>query len=378
MAGTVAQIAQTISDGLKKTHPKMRKTVNRKLSTCIATSIVTQTANTAAWAALLPIETERDDMRCQWVARLLANPLLDPVKIMEPLARACLKKAASHGQKVVMMMDQTEIGHRFAILMISVRVGDRALPLIWHVEAGAANIGFDAQRRLLDLVSTWLPSDVTVMLMADRFYPSTSLFDWLQQHSWDYRLRLKGNLSLDIGEPDIKTTGDFARGYSERYAIGAVLFESGVKTNIGVWHEKGHDTPWIIAMNCTPNRASVQDYGLRWGIESMFSDFKTRGFGLEDTQLRYPDRVARLILILALALYFCVAIGYEDFRHSPTVLEKKVATQADPDHWSVKKLARSCLSWFTRGLRKLLRLAEQGCRLPCFDVLLVPDFHLSG
>ncbi len=47
----------------------------------------TQTANTAAWAAVLPIETERDDMRLQWIARLLANPLLDGVRVMELFAR---------------------------------------------------------------------------------------------------------------------------------------------------------------------------------------------------------------------------------------------------------------------------------------------------
>jgi hypothetical protein len=29
-------------------------------------------------------------------------------------------------------------------------------------------------------------------------------------------------------------------------------------------------------------------------------------------------------------------------------------------------VARSCLSWFQRGLRKLLRFAELGRHLPCF------------
>ena len=33
----------------------------------------------------------------------------------------------------------------------------------------------------------------------------------------------------------------------------------------------------------TPGRA--RDYGLRWGIEAMFSDFKTRGFNLEASQI---------------------------------------------------------------------------------------------
>ena len=33
----------------------------------------------------------------------------------------------------------------------------------------------------------------------------------------------------------------------------------------------------------------------------MFSDFKTRGFGLEDSQITRTDRLDRLVLVLALA-----------------------------------------------------------------------------
>jgi hypothetical protein len=48
----------------------------------------------------------------------------------------------------------------------------------------------------------------------------------------------------------------------------------------------------------------------------MFSDFKSRGFGIEDTQLRYADR-----LILVMALYVAVSTGQAV--HCPTPSEKK-------------------------------------------------------
>src|SRR4051794_41366401 len=51
-----------------------------------------------------------------------------------------------------------------------------------------------------------------------------------------------------------------------------------------------------------PGRA--RDYGLRWGIEAMFSDFKTRGFNLEASQIERTDRLDRLVLVFALALYW--------------------------------------------------------------------------
>src|SRR4051794_26272909 len=34
-----------------------------------------------------------------------------------------------------------------------------------------------------------------------------------------------------------------------------------------------------------PGYLRTLEYSARWGIEPMFSDFKSRGFGIEDTQL---------------------------------------------------------------------------------------------
>ena len=163
-----------------------------------------------------------------------------------------------------------------------------------------------------------------MLLLADRFYPSIGLFEWLKVHAWYYRLRLKGNLLADPGVSDETTTGALARDVTERYLPNVRLFGQGaVMTNIGILHEAGHPEPWIIAMDCPPTRAAVLDYGARWAIEPTFSDFKSRGFQLEDSQLEHADRLERLILIMALAMHWCVQIGQDDALQRPTTLEKK-------------------------------------------------------
>jgi hypothetical protein len=115
--------------------------VVKKLAPTIAAVMQTQTANTAQWATVLPIKTERADMRLQWIARLLANPLLDSRMILEPLARHPLSEAARHGQVVVLSMDQTDLGDRFAILMVSVGYDNDSFifgPQGCHSQIGAA------------------------------------------------------------------------------------------------------------------------------------------------------------------------------------------------------------------------------------------------
>ena len=322
--GTVQKLAEEVERGLGEVHRKLRKTVIKKLALATGAMIEGQTPNTVELANLLSLKTERQDMREQWLRRLLKNPRLISAVVLEPFAREELTQAAGDGQTVLLSMDQTDLGDGKAVLMVSVRAGDRALPLAWIAEAGAANIGFEGQRKVLDQVRNWLPMGVEVLLAADRFYPSVELFDWLHTHGWHYRLRLKGNLLADPGYGDEVTTGELAQGVKERYLSGVRLFAQGVWTNLGILHEAGHPEPWIIAMDCLPTRAAVLDYGMRWGIEPMFSDFKRRGFALEDSQLEHADRLERLILIMALAMYWCVGVGRDDAMNHPTPLEKKL------------------------------------------------------
>lgn len=79
-------------------------------------------------------------------------------------------------------------------------------------------------------------------------------------------------------------------------------------------------------MSDTPTTARTFDYGLRWEIEAMFSDFKSRGFGLEDSQLQRTDRMDRLILVMALALYWAVSTGMWAAEHAALPAEKKRPT----------------------------------------------------
>ena len=328
--GTVKRLAKEVERGLKASHPKLRKTVVSKLSLAVGAMIEGQTPNTVELANLLALETERQDMREQWLRRLLKNPLLQSEVVMEPLARQELEEAARNGQIVLLSMDQTDLGDRMAVLMVCVRVGDRSLPLAWIAEAGAANIGFEGQRRVLERICRWLPAGVAVMLLADRFYPSVVLFEWLHRHGWRYRLRLKGNLLADPVHGEETTTGELAREVKERYLPQVRLFAEGVLTNLGILHEPGHEEPWIVAMECPPTRAAVLDYGARWAIEPTFSDFKSRGFDLEASQLEHADRLERLILIMSLAMYWCVRVGRNEALHRPTPLEKKRTPRPTP------------------------------------------------
>src|SRR5512144_1945047 len=160
-----------------------------------------------------------------------------------------LEEAARNGQTIILSLDQTALGDRFAVLILAVQVGDRSLPLAWQVEAGAANIGVAGQQVLLERVRAWVPTGAVVLWLGDRFYPCAELFAWWQRYGWQYRLRLKGNLTVDTGVGEA-TTGELAQGVSERYLPNVRRLTRGEPTHLGTLQEAGHAAPWILAREC--------------------------------------------------------------------------------------------------------------------------------
>jgi len=326
----IKEIAGSFGEELKRRLPKQRKTQRTKLALLVATMLDVRSANLMDLAAGLPREADRTGplgnakryMRYQWITRLLGNPLVVSDEIMEPFSREVLERAAVGGQPLVLILDQSKVSDRHQVLMLALRCGERALPLAWRVEETDGAIGFETQKALLDAVAPWLPTRAKVRLMGDRFYGTADLIGWCQDREWDYRLRLKGNLVVfdGIGRT---STGKCARD-RVYYLENVELTGRRARTHIGIIHDPGHAEPWIIAMSEKPGYLRTLEYADRWGIEPMFSDFKSRGFGIEETQLRYADRLDRLILVMSLALYVAVSTGQWDAVHHPTPSEKKV------------------------------------------------------
>ena len=160
--------------------------------------------------------------------------------------------------------------------------------------------------------------------MADRFYGTANLIALCQAHGWDDRIRLKGNLSVKSRGRSKTTTDQLAK--DKVFALSEIhLTAHDGPTHLGIVQDPGHAEPWIIAMPAKPGYLTTMDYSARWGIEPIFSDFKSWEFGLEDSQILYPDRLSRLVLVMALALYVAVSTGQWDATVNPSPAEKNSA-----------------------------------------------------
>ena len=82
------------------------------------------------------------DHRYQYVSRILSNTHIDCSEIMLAYAGDVFSCLASHGQTIVLMIHQSHINDGHEVLMLSVRMRDRALPVAWRVRKTKGNIGY--------------------------------------------------------------------------------------------------------------------------------------------------------------------------------------------------------------------------------------------
>ena len=307
--GPVANLVEAIRGDLEaRSQSSIDKRLVYSLAECASCALISQSVNSYDWMPVLPRDSKKKSKEL-FIRRTLSNPTICTANIMSFYVPEVIEKLAAKGKIVVLMMDQSQIYGNLQVLMVSVRFGSRAIPVLWKVEKTGGNIGFETQKELLDQVFPMIPKGVRILFLGDRFYGTKCLIEWCKNANWYYEIRIKGNLIFEHEGGEI--TAVEVGGLRGSRAIGARFSNSDVVTNIGYLHENGHREPWIIAMSCEPTKYKILDYGMRWGIESMFSDFKSRGFGITDTHIRKTDRLERLILILTIGLYWAVSVGMD-------------------------------------------------------------------
>lgn len=300
-------IFESILADIEKRDTGLQKPHNKGIANLVSSVLINRTPNLMILGSSIDRNISNDQDRYQYARRVISNDMIDINRVMKGYAPELCDRISQDGETVILMMDQSKMGNDLECLMVSVRVGNRALPLLWRVKQTRGNIGYEVQEELLESVQHMIPKDTPIILMADRFYGGPKLVNWCQDQGWGYRIRLKGNLHFNH-QGGLLVSGECLKmGLTE---IENALFNgTDVSTNIGILQEDGHPEPWIIAMDCKPNTYTTLDYAFRWGIESMFSDYKSRGVQLRKTRLIHPDRLERLILIMSIALYWAVSTG---------------------------------------------------------------------
>lgn len=198
-----------------------------------------------------------------------------------------------------------------------------ALPLFWTVLDKPGNSDTAERIALMERFLGVFGEGRVAALLADREFVGEDWFRWLQKHGLPFHQRLKRNtrvpnawnrmMRLDVLFGSLKP-GESHRLPGRRPVWGCFVHLSALRLDDGDF--------LFIASSGAPQAEALDAYAGRWQVETLFGCLKSRGFNLEDTHLTHPERLAKLMGLLALAFAWTCRTG-ELLHDGPSPIRQK-------------------------------------------------------
>lgn len=191
-----------------------------------------------------------------------------------------------------------------------------------------------------------IPAEKIDNLLADREFIGKEWFEWLEQNNLLFRLRIREDFSIGGRNGKKIKAGQFFRHLkmnqsevwmTKRRVSDVLLYIAARRSAKGLMIVVGTKNPETM----------IEDYSRRWGIETLFGCLKSRGFEIESTHTTEPEKMDKLMAILALTFLWCMVAGHWQY--------------GEADQLPLNKHYRPAKSLFRLGLDLLRRVLLNSC-----------------
>ena len=249
--------------------------------------------------------------------RFCANPRIETADAMRGIVGRLLKRRK---KPLLIALDWVAI-RGCQTLMASAVLKGRSLPLCW---ASCRDHTYDGQRSrnafeesLLLVLRSMVPREIRVILLADRGFGRCALAAFCRRQGFSYLIRIKPKVIVKLkGFHGKLLDYPVFKGIARVLKDVAYRSDGAVQQNVVMrWRSnlpEKRDECWFLMTDLTGTAEQLcRLYGRRMTIEQLFRDSKNKrnGWSLRDTQLSTPQRLDRLLLILAIAYLLLCGIG---------------------------------------------------------------------
>ncbi len=215
-------------------------------------------------------------------------------------------------QPWVLSVDRTtwEFGKQcYNILTVGIVHEGVAFPVVWWMLNKKGNSNSDERMRLVEELCQLFPDAQIRCLCGDREFVGQSWVRYLLlEPAMPFRLRIRASDKIERDGVALAAKVVFAHlkpGESQRLKGPCKVWGLAV----AVEALRLDDGKLLVVIAPPQDENLVADYALRWGIETLFGIFKTRGFCLESTHFTEPERLRKLFALLTLALCWSMKTG---------------------------------------------------------------------
>lgn len=281
--------------------------------------------------------------------RFVADDRVDVRAIFEPFVWAM---HASLGQETAyLIIDCTKVGPKCRVIVVGLVYHGTILPICWETIKGKkGHVKGQKQQELLAQVLPYFQHHHRVVVLGDAEFSNEPVINWLRRVGWDFVFRFQSRYQLQLTEHDQWQSakaiyqeaglqaGDIHHwqplAYTEVHKIPGLTFTVH-------WDEKEKDPLCLISTLPVHEEPHII-YQMRFWIETLFGQEKSRGFALNRTLMTTPEHIDRLLLAVSIASCLILGLG----THLIIIKQTKQVDRSD----------RRDLSLFQLGWRYLFRL----------------------
>ena len=300
---------QTALRQLRPTEPKgnTARHINT-LAMLICGIIGSQKCHLPAIARKVPVGG-KPASRIRRMERFLANAGIDHATYYLPYVQVLLHSLPPG--PLVLIIDGSEAGRNCVWLSINVVYQKRSLPLCWLVVKGKKGHLSEATHiELVKMLAPLLPPERSVVFLGDGEFDGTQLLSTLHGLGWNYVCRSATNVVLSEAGQRFQPT-DLLLCPGDRIELAEVGFtaaEFGPVLVAIVW-KPSWEGPLVLVSNLEFLEEALGWYQKRYGIESFFSDQKSRGFYLAHSHISDTAHLQRLLIATCLSYLWMVCLG---------------------------------------------------------------------
>jgi len=283
------------------------------LGLLVVGAVQSMSSQAAKIARAMPLDTTQLSKE-QRLRRFLDNERITQTDQYQPIVKQALH--GLQGQRVQLLLDRVLLRDQHNILVVSVGFRRRSIPLVWQTLAHRGSSNLEERKELLQAAIKLLPERVRISVHGDSEFRTTAFFAWLRTQGYDVMLGVVGHsLVYDTdaaadGQPLAQRVGAAA---GVVYLRQVYLTEARYgPLNVLAWWEHDADGKRILrgAMTNLPATARTKALGKRrmW-IETVFRDWQSGGFHLDQCGMEDRARVARLLIVLAIGYLWLVCVG---------------------------------------------------------------------